>query len=216
MTASRPPSVPHGDGWRHGTLRGEDRRVSSPAARRARPLVMKVGGSLLSRPGWPSRLAALIATVDGRIRRIVVGGGGVVEGLRGIDRAAPQPPDVMHTLAIECMGVTARLVAAALGLPIVAGVDGPARVAVLDVPAWLGHAADPHLPGGWHVTSDSIAARVAAEFAAGLLLVKSVPPPPCPDGPQLLAALARAGWVDEYFPRAAAGLDAIDWAAWAG
>jgi hypothetical protein len=66
------------------------------------------------------------------------------------------------------------------------------------------------------VTSDSIAARVAAEAAAGLLLVKSVPPPPYPGGPHLLAALAAAGWVDGHFPEAAAGLGEIGWAAWDG
>jgi hypothetical protein len=212
MTAQRPPATAAADGWSRGMLRPCD----DGAVAASRRLVVKVGGSLLSRPGWPARLAALIATLDRRVCRIVVGGGGVVDGLRSIDRAAPQPPELMHALAIECMRLTAQLVSAAVGLPLVAGVEGPEAQAVLDVPAWLGRSAAPRLPAGWHVTSDSIAARVAAEAAAGLLLVKSVPPPPYPGGPHLLAALAAAGWVDGHFPEAAAGLGEIGWAAWDG
>jgi hypothetical protein len=82
------------------------------------------------------------------------------------------------------------------------------------VPAWLeagGRAKT--LPAGWEVTSDSIAARVAVECGRGLLLVKSVPPPPCPAGADVCSALAAAGWVDQYFPVAAAALDTLAWAA---
>jgi aspartokinase-like uncharacterized kinase len=66
------------------------------------------------------------------------------------------------------------------------------------------------LPIGWRVTSDSIAAAVAATVGAELILAKRVPPPgPASD----LESLAAAGWVDEHFPTAARGLGGIGWAA---
>ena len=140
---------------------------------------------------------------------MVVGGGPVVDGLRAIDAAARQPAAVMHELAIDAMSLTGRTVAEATGLPVVAG-DAAAE-GVLDASAWLraaGSAAA--LPAGWQVTSDSIAAAVARRAGRRLVLVKSTPPPV---GGGDLAALAAAGWVDPYFPAAAAKLVAIDWAA---
>ncbi|MFM8378332.1 MAG: hypothetical protein ACKOB1_03295 [Planctomycetia bacterium] len=174
--------------------------------------VVKVGGSLLSLPGWPDLVAGLVHGRSSRRRvLIVMGGGAIVDGLRAIDGLAPQPAETMHFLAIDLLGTTARLVARSLALPLV-GEPGAAPVAVLDVPQWLG-AAGRHarLPVGWHVTSDSIAALVAAEAGADLLLAKRVPPPPTDASP--LAALARGGWVDGHFPTAAAQVARITWAA---
>lgn len=198
-------------GWRGGVvrdLRGTD-DLSLPVAG---PVVLKVGGSLLSRLDWPALLASLIAACGSRSCCLVMGGGAVVEGLRAFDRAVPQSPQLMHDLAIDAMRLTARLVAAAMSLPLVATPPDDGNVAVLDVPTWLAvglRAAT--LPVGWEVTSDAIAARVAVEHRGSLLLAKSVPPPPCP-GDQL-ASLARAGWVDEHFPVAAGSLSTIEWAA---
>ena len=183
--------------WRHGILRGS-------AARGDGPVVVKIGGSILARPEWPAAVADLLAETAGR-RLVVVGGGPVVDGLRAIDAAAPQPAEAMHWLAIEALGITARVVARALRLPLVAAPAGMLE-GVLDVPAWL--RGEMSLPEGWHVTSDSIAALAAVEAGAGLLLVKSVPPPA-----EDLSAAASAGWVDAHFPVAAANLAHIAWAA---
>jgi aspartokinase-like uncharacterized kinase len=60
------------------------------------------------------------------------------------------------------------------------------------------------LPHSWDVTSDSIAARVAAELQAELVLLKSTPPPS-----DDLPAAAASGYVDPYFPTAAAGLQSV-------
>ena len=198
-------------GWRGGVvrdLRGAD-DLSPPVAGL---VVLKVGGSLLSRPDWPTLLASLIAACSPRPCCLVVGGATVVDGLRVLDRAVPQAPQLMHDLAIDAMRLTARLVAAAMRLPLVATPPDDGNIAVLDVPTWLAvgsRAAT--LPVGWEVTSDAIAARVAVEHRGSLLLAKSVPPPPC-TGDQL-ATLARAGWVDEHFPVAAGSLSTIEWAA---
>jgi hypothetical protein len=139
-------------------------------------------------------------------RVLVVGGGPVVDGLRAIDAAAPRPAGVMHWLAIEALGITARLVAEATGLPLAAAPD-TRDIVVLDVPRWL--RLDPRLPECWHVTSDSIAAVVAARAGGGLLLAKSGPPSTTD-----LRHLAAAGWVDAHFPEVAGAAGRITWAAW--
>lgn len=172
--------------------------------------IVKLGGSVLTLPGWPELVGRLLG---GRGRRVlvVVGGGAIVDGLRAIDRAAPLPEALTHDLAIALLASTARLVAGALGLPLTEGdAESPA---VLDVPGWLAARDLAHrLPIGWQTTSDSIAAAVAAETAADLLLVKRRPPPrEAASGD--LAAAARSGWIDEQFPIAAASLGRIAWAA---
>jgi len=175
--------------------------------------VVKIGGSLLTLPGWPALVASLVRDrASGRRVLVVTGGGAIVDGLRVIDGVAPQAVDTTHFLAIDLLGTAARLVARATFLPLVSE-PGPESAAVLDVPGWLA-AADRHaqLPVGWHVTSDSIAALVATETTSDLLLVKRAAPPPSAraDG---LAALARSGWVDDHFPTAAMRLTRIRWAA---
>ncbi|MFM7290733.1 MAG: hypothetical protein ACKO6B_05820 [Planctomycetia bacterium] len=200
-------------GWQFGRLRGPCEETTASSL-----VVLKFGGSLLSRPDWPTLLKTLLKTLAADRRPatccLVVGGGAVVEGLRSLDRAVPQEARFMHALAIDAMRLTARLVAYALELPLVAAPPGDGTTAVLDVPAWLAVAsrAD-QLPAGWETTSDSIAALVAATHSGRLLLAKSVPPLPCPGAVEPVSALAEAGWVDPHFPAAAASLTAIAWAA---
>jgi aspartokinase-like uncharacterized kinase len=184
--------------WQGGSLLG------TPPARPSGPLVVKVGGSLLTRPRWPEAIAAALATAS-RPFTVVVGGGPLVNGLRAIDAAAAQPEATLHWLAIEALGITARLVAEAVGLPLVAD-PAADRDGVLDVPRWLRN--DGSLPVGWQVTSDSIAAVVARATRGPLLLVKSVPPPA--GG---IRAAEAAGWVDAHFPVAAATLPYVGWLA---
>lgn len=192
--------------WEHGVVR-------SGGQERPRDLiVLKVGGSLLSLPAWPRLIESLVAGMGDRSVAIVVGGGAVVEGLRVIDAAAPQSPEVMHELAIDAMHLMADLVSRATGLPLRAE-PGAGEACVLDVPVWLlGKPRAADLPAGWEVTSDSIAARVASEYDADLVLAKSVPPPANWCGASL-QTLARSGWVDRFFPSAAAGVTHIGWAA---
>ncbi len=188
--------------WRMGTLR------AGPSPRAG--LVVKVGGSLLGLPGWPALLADLIATLGDETTPplLLVGGGSVVDGLREIDAASPRPPALMHDLAIDAMSLTAGIVADALGLPLVGAASG---AGVLDAAAWLRSAGQAErLPAGWQVTSDSIAAVVAAATGRGLLLAKRVPPP---EGDHALERLAAAGWVDAHLSVAAATVMTIAWAA---
>lgn len=195
-------------GWTVGPLRGS---LPEPAA----PAIVKFGGSLLGRGDWPDLAATLLGDLP---RTLVVGGGPVVDALRAIDRASPRPEPLMHRLAIDGMGITARLVAATLGIPLVAS-PGP-RPAVLDMAAWL--AAHPDLAGdvpqSWQATSDTLAACVAGRCGR-LILAKSVPPPLALDADgdaASLRVLSAAGWVDDHFPTAATRLGQVAWASPAG
>ncbi len=172
--------------------------------------IVKLGGSLLTRASWPEDVGALILSYAAPV--VVVGGGPIVDGLRRIDAARPRPTALMHTLAIDAMRLTARIVGDALGLAIVPTIDpGATGPRILDAAAWLdSHPAASSIPLGWEVTSDSIAAAIAGAAGRDLLLVKSLPPPCSGDA---LAALAAAGWVDGYFPVAATAVTTIGWAA---
>ncbi len=211
-------------GWVCGTLRSNSAGTPVEHALGARsgntqpppdvPIVIKLGGSLLMRPNWPALLMSLVDSYRSRACCLIVGGGAVVDGLRMLDRVAPQPPRLMHELAIDAMRLTGRLVSAAVRLPLTPLPPGPGEAAVLDVPAWLASGARlSALPVGWGATSDTIAAHVAVEYGGMLLLAKSIPPPPCPGDVDCLTALALAGWVDDSFPVASGPLGTIEWAA---
>jgi len=185
--------------WQVGSLRPPPAAVGR--------WVVKFGGSLLTRPAWPAELLALVASLPGSTT-VVAGGGPLVDGLRAMDAACPQPDAVMHDLAIEALGITARLVAKGTGLPLVDEPRTHDGGSVLATAGWLARKhAIANLPASWDVTSDSIAAVIAREFTAALVLAKRVPPPTSD-----LLALARSGWVDVHLPVAAGGLEGILWA----
>lgn len=200
-----------GGRWHHGTILADGAGSAGT--------VVKFGGSLFGRADWPDLARDL---VDGASpaapRTFVVGGGAIVDGLRQIDAVRRGDDTLLHALAIDGMGITARLVAATLGLPVVdrplAGTpasDGrPRSAAVLDMAAWIATTLDgaAGLPASWEVTSDSLAARVAAVHGLGLLLAKRTPPPMTG-----IDAVAAAGWVDPCFPRAVRGVGSVEWVA---
>jgi aspartokinase-like uncharacterized kinase len=186
--------------WQWGIIRGSEARLISP--------ILKVGGSLLASSDWPAALAELTSQIDRPL--LVVGGGGIVDGLRAIDAANPRPPQLMHELAIKAMSLTARLVANALGLPVVS-CPRVLTPAVLDIADWLANAErPPTIPVGWEVTSDSLAAVAAVASGRSLILAKSVPPPPHAIS---MPSLARENWVDAWFPGAIGPTTAVGWAA---
>lgn len=189
-------------GWHGGAIGSGDAWTG--------PILVKFGGSFFGRPDWPelARGLAEAATV-GSPRTIVVGGGPVVEALREIDRVRKGDDRLLHDLAIAGMGITARLVAATLGLPLLPRPESHApTAAILDMAAWIG--AEPEgaagLPASWKVTSDSLAACVAARHGLGLILAKRTAPPV--DG---LPGLVEAGWIDPCFPDAVRGVPWLGW-----
>ncbi len=175
-------------------------------------MTVKVGGSLLTRRDWPQRLGSLLTASNAPLQ-IMVGGGPVVDGLRQLDAASPQPAERMHRLAIQAMEITAEMVAEELGLRVCREpAADTSRHCVIHPEAWRTRGGFDGLPASWEVTSDSLAAIVAATVGQPLLLLKSVCPPHA--GESLpLTALAEAGWVDPHFPQAAGRLIGLAWAA---
>jgi aspartokinase-like uncharacterized kinase len=175
--------------------------------------VIKVGGSLAGDPGLPRLLETLgeLAAAGHRLL-IVPGGGPFADAVRAACAAHDPGPTAAHWMAILAMDQYAHLLAARTpGAALVvepaevAGVLAAGRPAVLAPYAWL-RAADP-LPHGWDVTSDSIAAWIAARLGAPrLVLLKSVDGLRDEAGTVLARVPRRAlggrDEVDGYFARA--------------
>ena len=218
--------------------------------------VVKLGGSLLTwAPVW-EQFAAWHARQAAARCVVVVGGGPWVELLRqGASRFRLDEAE-SHRLCLRAMSLTARLMAACVpearlisNLATLAGAKGAGAkgagektdcdqsriLLVLDAEEFL-HFDEPKLPGtrlpaNWSVTSDSIAARVAACLSADeLVLLKSQLPPHAlaaagPEkglpashrealltavgGGELLLGWSAAGFTDGFFPQVARGLPRI-------
>ena len=180
--------------------------------------IVKLGGSLLDVEGLRGRLLAWLRAQKPKTTALVVGGGSIADAIRAIDRAQGLSPEAAHWLAIDSMGVTARLTAElfpefalvhSLAAVCPAAVQGAAigDVVIIDVPRVLRAAAPADaLPASWSVTSDSIAAWMAGKLAADeLVLLKSK----LPHGELDLKLLADEGYVDSFFPHAAAKLERV-------
>jgi aspartokinase-like uncharacterized kinase len=181
--------------------------------------IVKFGGSLLTWAEWPSAFRRWLATQPQRRTVLIVGGGGLVDGVRDWDRAHRLNPSDAHWLAIDAMSLTSRLAAhllpeahwtddwATVGVLPLGGAPPPkgrtpTRVLIFDPRPFL-QATEPITAGGplpqsWDVTSDSIAARIAGLLGSDeLVLLKScLPDPPV----ATLEAAATAGFVDRGFP----------------
>jgi len=188
--------------------------VSRPGSEQRGLRVIKLGGSLLPLPDLAERFRRWRERLPARRDVVVVGGGPFVDRLRQLDRGNGLGPRRAHDLAIEAMGLTARLVACLLPAAEVVcdharllQDSDPARLTLFDAGRFL-RDVEPRLPGtrleiGWHVTSDSIAARLAIALQAEeLVLLKSAPPP----RGATLEGWARVGYVDAFLPRLAAEL----------
>ena len=177
----------------------------------AAPRVIKLGGSLLDWPELADRFRDWLARQSPAASVVVAGGGAIVDAVRELDRAQSLSAETSHWLAIRAMSLTAALAARILSpAPPVRALaelrlSADAPVQVFEVERWLrddARRADP-LPVGWEVTGDSIAARLAHAIGASeLVLLKSALPEPSASR----EALAQAGFVDAYFPKAAVGL----------
>jgi len=178
--------------------------------------VIKLGGSLLDLPDLPARLKNYLADFSRPRKVLLTGGGEVVEQIRRWDRAYALGEEPSHWIALRALTISAlvlerivpelRYVELASELP-QAWADG--RVPLLDAYRFIKdideYSRDP-LPRRWRVTSDSIAARMAAVLgAAEVILLKSVTPP---DG-MTVAEAANEGIVDPHFPVAAQGVQRI-------
>jgi len=165
-----------------------------------RPIVAKVGGSLLDLPDLRERLQAWVTQQDERSILLVPGGGQAANVIRRMDAIHQLGEEKSHWLAIRMLSVNAHFLSDLLHLSVVSspqlhfGEGGEMKVAILDPYPFCKD--DGILEHSWRVTSDSIAARIAIEHGADLTLLKSV---------ELLAettwqAAAESGLVDDVFP----------------
>lgn len=173
--------------------------MSAPSFR-----VIKFGGSLLKTDSV-ARLPIWLAEQEDATNVVIVGGGPFVDVIREFDELLGLATDVTHWLSVRAMSLTAEIVSHQIrGAEIVTSLDSlrgiSADFCLFAVEEFLrnidSRSASP-LPRGWDVTSDSIAARVAAEIAAReLVLIKSCLPAANLNWQQL----AASGYVDNYFP----------------
>lgn len=187
--------------------------------------VIKIGGSLLKHSNFVSALQRWLANSDsagGSVHRVLlVGGGPLVDALRELDVRHPLPSATAHWRAIELMNVTGQLVSD--WLPDIPSESDFGRLqARCQVPGTTLFIAggflrewEPNLPGdalpiGWHVTSDSIAARLAVVLGAFRLILLKSTAPPTSGGALCLRHLAAEGFVDPYLPTAAAPLSTVE------
>lgn len=160
-------------------------------------VLIKVGGSLLSLSDLAERLRRLFDATKASTVLIVPGGGEVTDVVRNWDQLHSLATEASHQLAIDSLGLTARLLASVLpeatltDANLLAALPTSSRsrhVAILDVPSILARSdcqespADcqesPELPSGWHVTSDSISAWIAIHWQVDeLVLAKSTHAP---------------------------------------
>lgn len=180
------------------------------------PVVLKVGGSLLDWPGFPTTLESYLQGRRAERLLAVIGGGSITDIVRRLDRLHGLGDERSHHLALRSLDLTAQLLAAMVpSLVVIERFEslGPvweaSKVPLLAPRAFLdeddAQSSDP-LPHNWEVTSDSIAARVADRMESPeLVLLKSAPLPPGTDR----RVASRLGLVDPVFPEAARRLDRV-------
>ena len=175
--------------------------------------VIKLGGSLLDFDGWEKALLTWLAGQPTATSILIVGGGRKADAVRaaqGLDSVAA------HWAAIRAMAENADSVLKRLGATRVRALTAIERLkdgslAVLDPFAFLNRCQDDPrprvgLPQDWSVTSDSIAAWVATAVGADeLVLLKSCLPVQSTTRRQA----ALDGYIDAYFPQAAAGIECV-------
>jgi aspartokinase-like uncharacterized kinase len=175
--------------------------------------VIKLGGSLLGLPDLPARLRNIRADFSRPRSVLLCGGGETVEQIRRWDRAYGLGEEASHWIALRALTINALVLERAA--PLVEHVESSGSFEAVwssgKVPLYDAHAfirdvdesAPDPLPRRWRVTSDSIAARMAAALGAGeVVLLKSVT---APEG-ITIAEAARQGIVDAHFPIAAEGI----------
>jgi aspartokinase-like uncharacterized kinase len=167
-------------------------------------VVVKVGGSLFDLPDLGPRLRRSLDELATPEVLLIPGGGIMADTVRQLDLWQKLGEEHSHWLALQAMTLNAGFLAALLPNSVVipelslygkAVTEG--KVPILDANAFcqLDERRPGHLPHTWAVTSDAVAARVAAVAGARqLLLLKSAP---LPEGIDWVEAGNR-GLVDRY------------------
>ena len=181
-------------------------------------VVYKLGGSLLLLDDLAARLRAVLNQRPDDQLLIVVGGGSAADVVREWSVVHSLNEVEAHWLALRSLSLNRALVHRLLPeLREVSSREDALRELdsrtplLLDVEACLLAAERGQLcplPKCWGVTSDSIAAWVAQDWAADeLVLLKSTG---LPDEPSL-GVVAGRGLVDPHFPLVAPGVPRVSW-----
>jgi aspartokinase-like uncharacterized kinase len=185
-------------------------------------VVIKVGGSLFDWPDLPVQLATFLEAhvpSTGIERPLLIAGGGRAADLvRDLDRIHQLGDEMAHQLAFHTMDLTARLLSALLPRSQVTETLNTAWqsldhgivpvLAPWQILRAIDEAACEPLPASWAVTSDSIAARIAAHVnASRLILLKSA----SIANHATRQDAARAGLVDPHFPAVARALSRVEY-----
>ncbi|MGR8920050.1 MAG: amino acid kinase family protein [Gammaproteobacteria bacterium] len=167
--------------------------------------VLKLGGAMMRARELADWLGAFGAARDGPRCVVVAGGGGLADVVRELHAEWRFEDGLAHALAIETMGLNARILAAlAPGMALTDACTADALPAGHCI--WLPPRPCPDLglPESWQATADSIAYALGCALGAErVVLVKSV-------GADRLAGrtldeLAASGIVDDYLPRRVRG-----------
>ena len=143
-------------------------------------VVAKVGGSLFALPDLRDRLMNWVALLPDHRILFVPGGGRLADCICQLDQRHGLGEAKAHWLALRALSVNAYFLSDLLRLPVVSSLNElEGAFAVLDPHAFCMRDEDRAgaLEHSWRVTSDSVAARVAAVVGGELVLLKSVDRP---------------------------------------
>jgi 5-(aminomethyl)-3-furanmethanol phosphate kinase len=181
--------------------------------------IIKVGGSLFHFERLVPELRSWLEAQPAARNVLIAGGGAFTDAVRQWDQCFDLPCEKSHWLCIRLLDVSAR--ALALILPEARFIDRFEELLAMTarqstecliysaeefLQRWEPECTGPHLPADWSVTSDSITVRIAQVIQAEeLVLLKSADPPQ----PLTTHHAAQTGYVDSYFPLAAASLATV-------
>jgi aspartokinase-like uncharacterized kinase len=180
-------------------------------------IVIKIGGSLLTLPDLAARLEPLLNRRPDIRPVFVAGGGAAADAVRLWDAACSLGETISHELAMESLNVTAKLLAHLLPYGSLIESRRQAEACwelrqhpILRLQDWMREpeAKSDELPQTWDVTSDSLAAWLAARWRADeLWLLKSA------DLPAEISVeeASRQELVDRFFPQIAEEVRTIRW-----
>jgi 5-(aminomethyl)-3-furanmethanol phosphate kinase len=170
-------------------------------AREARPVVLKLGGSVVRSPELPAWLDVIAAS--SRPIVVVPGGGALADEVRATQGRLGFGDGVAHRMALLAMDQLAWAVAALRPSFEVGDTEEALRGALAGgrVAVWAPYtlvAARHDIPHSWTVTSDSLALWLARRLEADCcVVIKSIKRE---RGKFSATQLARDGVVDEAFP----------------
>jgi len=170
-----------------------------------RPVVIKVGGSLMQQKSLARDLAGFLDTVGTHQVVLLTGGGPAVKGMRELGDKLPYTEAEAHWQCIKLMGDLTRSMSETFpnsqtvnSWPQVEAAWLADRIPWLVIEPFLreDEHADDHLPHSWDVSSDTIAAHLAHRHQANLILLKACP---LPVKKAKATEYAKLGIVDPYF-----------------